>query len=76
MIALTVYSRPGCHLCEQLIEALLPMVRDRATVTVVDIDTDPALKAVYDVRVPVLCQGDTLVCEAFIDPAAVEKLFT
>jgi hypothetical protein len=24
-----VYSRPGCHLCELLIDELLPLIRDR-----------------------------------------------
>ena len=29
MAAISVYSRQGCHLCEQLIEELLPLIRGR-----------------------------------------------
>ena len=57
MIPLTVYSRPGCHLCEELVEELLPLVRGQAEVSVVDIDTDRELQARYGVRIPVVVCG-------------------
>ena len=71
MTALTLYSRRGCHLCEDFLEALTPIVRGRATVTVTDIDTDPALAEAWGLRVPVLCDGATLVCEGFVDADSV-----
>ncbi len=73
MKALTLYSRQGCHLCEAFLEALAPIIRGRATVTVTDIDGDPALVEAWGIRIPVLCDGDTLVCEAFVDADAVRK---
>ena len=71
--ALTLYSRQGCHLCEDFLEALSPLIRGRARVDVTDIDTDPELVATYGVRVPVLCDGETLICEAFVDARAVRE---
>ena len=38
---LVVYSRQGCHLCEELIEQLLPMIRGQFELEVRDIDTKP-----------------------------------
>lgn len=73
MKTLTLYSRRGCHLCEEFLEALTPIVRGRATITVTDIDTDPALVEAWGIRIPVLCDGDTLVCEAFVDADAVRN---
>ncbi|MFD1730622.1 glutaredoxin family protein [Deinococcus malanensis] len=52
---LTLYSRAGCHLCEQArshLEAL-----DFAF-QVVDVDSDPSLKDRYDHNVPVLTSGE------------------
>ena len=71
MKALTLYSRQGCHLCETFLEGLLPLIRDRATLAVVDIDVDTMKRDAYNVRVPVLASGDLVLCEGFVDQAAV-----
>ena len=36
---LNIYSRRGCHLCEVLIEELLPIIEGRAELYILDIDT-------------------------------------
>jgi glutaredoxin len=46
-----LYTRQGCHLCEQAHEILK---RYAVAVQTVDIDSDPALLARYDVWVPVV----------------------
>ncbi|MEM9404194.1 MAG: glutaredoxin family protein, partial [Pseudomonadota bacterium] len=69
----TVFSRPGCHLCEQLIEELLPFVRGRAEVRVIDIDDDSELVEAYSTRVPVLVFGEQELCHYHLDTAAVER---
>ena len=46
-----VYSRRGCHLCEVLLAELEPMVRDRAQISVRDVDHDPAWRSTYGDRV-------------------------
>ena len=57
MIALTIYSRPGCHLCDEMKEAVNRAVRAAAapvTVEEIDISADPDLEARYGVEIPVL----------------------
>lgn len=71
MKTLTLYSRPGCHLCESLIETLLPTLRGRADLRVVDIDGDEALRRRYNTRIPVLCDGERLIGEGAVDKRAV-----
>ncbi|CAN5843906.1 glutaredoxin family protein [soil metagenome] len=51
---ITVYTRVGCHLCDDAIALVRQVAADRAHVEVVDIDTDPQLVARYTVRVPVI----------------------
>jgi hypothetical protein len=62
---LTIYRRPGCHLCDDA-EVLLRdelAVRARSglpgvTLIHVDISTDPELEARYGRRIPVFVIGD------------------
>ena len=58
MRTLILYSRPGCHLCEDLAAQLEPIVRGRATIELVDVDSSVALERRYGLRIPVLCDGD------------------
>ncbi|MEO7387151.1 MAG: glutaredoxin family protein, partial [Gammaproteobacteria bacterium] len=55
---LVVYSRRGCHLCELMLEELVPLCRDRATLRVLDVDSREDWRQNYGNRVPVLCRGD------------------
>jgi len=55
---LILYSRPGCHLCEDVAAQLEPMLRGRATLEVVDVDGNVALERRYGLRIPVLVDGD------------------
>ncbi len=71
--AITVYSRPGCHLCEMLIEELLPLVRDLAKVKVTNIDDDKALAEAYGLRVPVVEIDGREVCHFHLDRDAILK---
>lgn len=74
MHALNVYSRKGCHLCELLIEELLPLVRGHLTTVVCDIDKRPDWRASYGTRVPVVEYEGTLVSEYPLDHEAVARL--
>jgi glutaredoxin len=55
VIALTVYSRPGCHLCEEM-KATIDRVARHVPLTmhVVDISADADLEARYGLEIPVL----------------------
>ncbi len=50
---LLLYSRQGCCLCEGL-EQKLRALDPAPVLSVVDVDTDPGLQAVYGLEVPVL----------------------
>jgi len=71
---LRVYSRPGCHLCEQLIEDLLPLARGRVGVEVVDIDTREEWQEAYGTRIPVLEYRGKTVCQYTLDVAVVRRI--
>jgi glutaredoxin len=55
VIALTLYSRPGCHLCEEM-KAVVQSVGLSIPLSLqeVDISTDEALEARYGLEIPVL----------------------
>ncbi len=68
---LTVYSRRGCHLCEDLLGELEPLLRQRARLSVVDVDTDASLRERYGVLVPVVCADEQELCHYHLDRPAV-----
>jgi glutaredoxin len=52
----TLYSRPGCHLCDDARTMLLRVRADiEFALTEVDITTDDALHKRYLERIPVIC---------------------
>lgn len=55
MISVTIYSRPGCHLCDDM-EAIVAAVARSVplTVEVVDITTNAQLEKDYGLEIPVL----------------------
>lgn len=54
-IVLTLYSRPGCHLCDEMKEITYPVARELGcSVTEVDISANPELEARYATEIPVL----------------------
>jgi hypothetical protein len=69
-----VYSRRGCHLCELLLEELVPLCRGRATIRVLDVDSREDWRRAYGDRIPVLCSGDQEVSVAHLDRDAVLAL--
>jgi glutaredoxin len=52
----TLYGRPGCHLCEQAREAILALDPAPGTIELreIDIETDDRLFAAYLERIPVV----------------------
>lgn len=71
MPELLVYTRRGCHLCELMIEELMPLVRGRARVHLCDVDRDPELTERYGLRVPVLEADGQVLSEAKLDRGKV-----
>jgi glutaredoxin len=70
---LTLYSRPGCHLCDEA-RAALQRVRARAPFALreVNIETDDSLLRRYLERIPVVALGDEELFDFFVDEAALE----
>jgi glutaredoxin len=67
-IKVTVYSRLYCHLCESLLERLEMLRREAGfELEVLDVDEDPALRARFHERVPVVMVGGQEVCQHFLD---------
>lgn len=57
MIALTIYSRPGCHLCDEMkavVDRVAGAATPQPTVDVIDISSDPDLESRYGLEIPVL----------------------
>jgi len=66
-----LYSRPGCHLCDN---ARAVLEGAGIAFEEVDITTDPALEAEYGVLIPVVEQGGRQVFEAGMDPRELPAL--
>lgn len=75
-MALVLYGRDGCHLCEQMLEELDECLRGRASVQVVDVDTDDRLRERHGLRVPVLELDGRELCHGRLDAAVARALTT
>jgi len=66
----TLYSRPGCHLCDQAKAAITPVLREFGLVLrEVNIDEDPILKDRYGWDVPVIFIGQHKAAKHRVDLA-------
>ena len=58
MTHLTIYSRPGCHLCDEMKTVVSNVATGMPAGTIaveyIDISTDPTLDRVYGEEIPVL----------------------
>jgi predicted thioredoxin/glutaredoxin len=72
----TVYSRPECSLCEQLLHDLAELLppEEASRVTIVDIEQHPELERKYGTRIPVLAADGEFVCAYRLDVARVRRL--
>ena len=55
--ALTLYTRPGCHLCDDMKATILRVARtspDPIAIEEIDISSDPELERRYGEEIPVL----------------------
>jgi glutaredoxin len=54
----TIYTRAGCHLCEEA-ERVLHLARRQTSfeLEVVDVDRDDALRALYGEEIPVIASN-------------------
>jgi glutaredoxin len=68
----TLYSRPGCHLCEEA-KAALRRVQANAPFELheIDIEADDALHARYLERIPVIALDGEELFDYFVDEQAL-----
>ncbi len=61
--SLTLYTRQGCHLCEDMQQAVVALQAQYGfSLNIVDIDADTYLHIRYNERVPVLAAGEQELC--------------
>ena len=71
---ITLYTREGCHLCEEAKSRILPLASEfRATLREVDIDDDPVLHGRYTDHVPVIFLGSRFVAQHRLDIAELRR---
>ena len=72
---LTIYSRPGCHLCDEM-KAIVAQVARTVSLAVeeVDISSDPELERRYGLEIPVLFVEGKKVAKYRIDEAELQRI--
>ena len=70
---MVVYSRPGCHLCEEALEAIVALHGEgyRFELHEVDIESDELLLRRHLERIPVVEVDGAVVSELVLDEAAL-----
>ncbi|HEV7966492.1 MAG TPA: glutaredoxin family protein [Candidatus Acidoferrales bacterium] len=70
----TIYSRRGCHLCEEAKALLAPLLKEfGARLTEINIDENPDLRARYDSDVPVIFLGARKAAKHRVDLAQFRR---
>jgi len=71
-VRVTIYGRPGCHLCEEMRAVAEPVAREvGAVLEEVMVDGDPVAVARYDLEIPVLCVNGEKAFSVTVTPAAL-----
>jgi predicted DCC family thiol-disulfide oxidoreductase YuxK len=74
VIRLTLYSRRGCPLCDDMMIDLEMAARGRdLEFEVVDIESSADLVRRFGERIPVLCEGERELCHGHLDVAALNR---
>ncbi len=70
----TVFSRPGCHLCEEAKAAIAPLLREfGAVLREVNVDEDAGLQERYGFEIPVIFIGKRKVAKHRVDLAQFRR---
>jgi hypothetical protein len=72
MAEITLYGKPGCHLCDDARGVVLAVRAERAfELTEVDVSIDPVLHNRYGERLPVVAVDGAELFEFHVDPDAL-----
>jgi hypothetical protein len=69
-VTVTLYGRPGCHLCDEARAQIVRIADGRIVLSEVDIESDDRLLASYLERIPVVELGGREVSELEFDADA------
>ena len=74
-LEVTLYTRPGCHLCDEAKSQMAPLLAAfGGRLHEVNIDADPQLRELYNLDVPVIFLGDRKVAKHRVDSAQLRRL--
>lgn len=74
---LLMYTRPGCGLCDEMQAALAPWLREHSAVlTLLPIDSDPALLVSHGARIPVLILDGEEICFGRLDMDLLQEAWS
>ncbi len=59
MKKLIIYNTLGCHLCEQAVDLITPLITNGYQIESVDISESDTLVELYGIRIPVIARDDT-----------------
>ena len=75
MALVTLYTKPGCHLCDDAREALQRVQKLHPfSLEAVNIQDDPSLLAEYGEQIPVIFLNGTYLFEYAVDEARLREL--
>ena len=73
-IRIEIYSRPGCHLCDEAKAVIEPFSQKfPLEIKVTNIDTDARLRAAYGTEIPVILINGTEAFRHRVDAQALER---
>ena len=75
MAQVTVYTKPGCHLCDDAVRLLQRVQKQHPfALEEVNVQDDPALLAEYGEQIPVVTLNGTFLFEYAVDEARLRQL--
>ncbi|MFK5969268.1 MAG: glutaredoxin family protein [Candidatus Marithrix sp.] len=76
ILALTLYTRVGCHLCDEMKQQLNILQQQyEFSLNLVDVDADSYLKLRYGERIPVLAIGEREICHYHLNNELLMECF-
>ncbi len=76
-VQLTLFIREGCHLCDDMEQAVREYESEfDFEIQRVPIDNDAELEQAYGTLVPVLVRGDVEICHYFLDKQALKRVLS
>lgn len=73
MAVIRLYTRVGCHLCEEALRIIHATVGPADVVELIDIDANPAITDDYTIRVPVVEVDGVEIAQYQVDPDTLQR---